>query len=399
MTERPYRLSARFVETIREPGCYGDGRGSGGLSLRVKRTARGHLAKSWGQRISVDGRPRNLGLGTWPHVSLAEARQKCVLNLLARERGELVTGRRRTVPTFAEAVEKVIAVHRAGWKDGGRQEKLWRSSLRDYAMQKLGERAVDRIQTADVMAVLLPIWNQKRVTAQRIWRRISAVMRWAVAQGYREDNPAGEAIGAALPRNGVRPRHHPALPYAKVGGAIETVRMSGAYPATVLAFEFLVLTACRSGEVRGALWKEMDLAEREWRIPAERMKAGREHRVPLSEGALAVLQEAQALADGSGVVFPSARGRPLNDVAISKLVRDLGIGAVPHGFRSSFRDWAAECSDAPREVCELALAHVNTNAIEAAYRRTDLFERRRALMEQWATFLAGTGGGEAGLVG
>ena len=388
MTQRPYRLSARFVETIQEPGCYGDGRGSGGLSLRVKRIARGQLSKSWGQRISVEGRPRNLGLGTWPHVSLAEARQKCALNLLARQRGELVTGRRRTVPAFEEAVEKVIAVHRAGWKDGGRQEKLWRASLRDYAMPRLGGRPVDRIHTADVMAVLLPIWNQKRVTAQRIRRRISAVMRWAVAQGYREDNPAGDAIGAALPHNGVRPRHHPALPYAQVGGAIETVRTSGAYPATALAFEFLVLTACRSGEVRGALWKEMDLAGREWRIPAERMKTNREHRVPLSRGALAVLEEAQALADGSGVVFPSARGRPLSEVAISKLVRDLGIGAVPHGFRSSFRDWAAECSDAPREVCELALAHVNTNAVEAAYRRTDLFERRRALMEQWAVFLA-----------
>ena len=390
MTERPYRLSARFVETIREPGCYGDGRGSGGLSLRVKRTARGHLAKSWGQRISVEGRPRNFGLGTWPHVSLADARQKCVLNLLTRQRGELVTGRRRTVPTFAEAVEKVIAVHAAGWKDGGRQEKLWRSSLRDYAMPKLGRRPVNRIHTADVMAVLLPIWNEKRETARRVRRRISAVMRWAVAQGYREDNPAGEAIGAALPRNDVRPRHHPALPYAEVAGAIETVRESGAYPATVLAFEFLVLTACRSGEVRGARWEEMDLEGREWRIPAERMKTGREHRVPLSREALAVLREARALADGSGVVFPSARGGPLSEVAISKMVRDLGIGAVPHGFRSSFRDWAAECSDAPREVCELALAHVNTNSIEAAYRRTDLFERRRGLMEQWAAFLDGT---------
>ena len=137
-------------------------------------------------------------------------------------------------------------------------------------------------------------------------------MRWAVAQGYREDNPAGEATGAALPRNGVRSRHHPALRYAKVGGAIETVRMSGAYPATVLAFEFLVLTACRSGEVRGALWKQMDMGAREWRIPAERMRTGRERRVPLPRGALAVLQEAQALADGSGVVFPSARGGPLS---------------------------------------------------------------------------------------
>ncbi len=145
--QRPYRLSARFVETIQEPGRYGDGRGSGGLSLRVKLTTRGQLAKSWGQRISIDGRPRNLGLGSWPHVSLAEARQKCVLNLLARQRGELVTGRRPTIPTFAEALEKVIAVHRDGWKDGGRSEKLWRSSLRDYALPKLGTRPVDRIHT------------------------------------------------------------------------------------------------------------------------------------------------------------------------------------------------------------------------------------------------------------
>ena len=157
----------------------------------------------------------------------------------------------------------------------------------------------------------------------------------------------------------------------------------------MLAFEFLVLTACRSGEVRGAQWKEMDLAGREWRIPAERMKTDREHRAPLSTRALAVLREAREFADGSPLVFPSARGGPLSETAISKLVRELGIGAVPHGFRSSFRDWAAECSDAPREVCELALAHVNTNAIEAAYRRTDLFERRRALMEQWSGFLAG----------
>ena len=168
------------------------------------------------------------------------------------------------------------------------------------------------------------------------------------------------------------------------------MRASGAYPATALAFEFLVLTACRSGEVRGALWKEMNLERQEWRIPPERMKTGREHRVPLSGRALAVVREARRLADGSGLVFPSARGGPLSEVAIPKMVRDLEIAAVPHGFRSSFRDWAAECSDAPREVCELALAHVNTNSIEAAYRRTDMFERRRSLMEQWSAFLAGT---------
>jgi len=243
--ERPYRLSARFVEAVQQPGRYGDGRGSGGLSLRVKRTARGHLSKTWGQRISVDGRARNLGLGSWPHVSLTEARQQCALNLLARQRGELVTGHKPTVPTFGEAVEKVIAMHRTSWKDGGRSEKLWRATLRDHAMPRLGRRPVDRIHTSDVMAVLLPIWNEKRATARQVRHRIGAVMRWAVAQGYREDNPAGDAIGAALPRNEVRPQHHRALPYAEVAGAIAAVRESGAYPATVLAFEFLVLTACR----------------------------------------------------------------------------------------------------------------------------------------------------------
>ena len=390
MTNRPYRLSARFVATVREPGRYGDGRGSGGLSLLVKRTARGHLAKSWAQRIQVDGRARNLGLGVWPHVSLAEARQKCVLNLVARSRGELVTGRERTVPTFEEAAETVLAIHAAGWKRGGRSEKDWRWTLDNYAMPKLGKRPVDRISTADVMAILLPIWNEKRVTARKVRQRVGAVMRWAVAKGYREDNPAGDAIGAALPKKGVRPRHLAALPYGKVAGAIATVRGSGANLATVLVFEFLVLTACRSGEVRGARWDEMDVVEREWRIPAKRMKTGRDHRVPLSTRALAVLGEAQALGGRSGLVFPSATGRPQSRAAISKMVQQLGIGAVPHGFRSSFRDWAAECTDAPREVCELALAHVNTNAVEAAYRRTDLFERRRELMEQWAVFLTGT---------
>ena len=388
MTRRPYRLSARFVATVREPGRYGDGRGSGGLSLLVRRTTGGDLAKSWAQRIIVDGRARNLGLGSWPHVSLAEAREKCILNRVARRRGDLVlAGRKRTVPTFAEALDRVIAIHGAGWRDNGRSERQWRASLRDYAMWRLGELPVNRIGTADVMAVLLPIWAEKRETARRVRQRISAVMRWAVAQGYREDNPAGDAIGAALPKTGSRTRHQPALPYPEVRGAMERVRASRAYPSTVLAFEFLVLTACRSGEVRGARWDEMDLDAGEWRIPPGRMKTNREHRVPLSTGALGVLRQARTLSDDSELVFPSVRGRRLSDATISKMVRELGIGAVPHGFRSSFRDWAAECSDAPREVCELALAHVNSDRVEAAYRRTDLFERRRALMEEWAAFL------------
>ena len=239
------------------------------------------------------------------------------------------------------------------------------------------------------MAVLLPIWNTKPQAARAVRRRVSVVMRWAMAQGYRTDDPAGDAIGAALPRNNGRRQHHRALGFAEVAGAIATVQASAASRATILAFEFLVLTACRSGEVRGAVWNEMKLEAREWRIPPDRMKTDREHRVPLSTRALAVLREARTLADNSGLVFPSLRGGQISEATMAKLLRELGVGAVPHGFRSSFRDWAAECSDAPREVCELALAHVNTNAIEAAYRRSDLFERRRLLMDDWAKYVRG----------
>ena len=189
---------------------------------------------------------------------------------------------------------------------------------------------VNRIGTADVMAVLLPIWAEKRETARRVRQRISAVMRWAVAQGYREDNPAGDAIGAALPKTGVRTRHQPALPYPEVRGAMERVRASRAYPSTVLAFEFLVLTACRSGEVRGARWEEMDLEMPEWRVPAGRMKTNRIHRVPFSTGALAVLREARRVVDDSDLVFPSVRGRPLlGGGMFRRPARGLRAGAGP----------------------------------------------------------------------
>ena len=238
------------------------------------------------------------------------------------------------------------------------------------------------------MAVLLPIWSTKRETARRARQRIGAVMKWAVAQGYRDDNPAGDAISAALPRNNVRRQHQKALPHAQVAGALARVRSSGAHRATALAFEFLVLTACRSGEVRSAQWDEVDDAAATWTVPPSRMKAKREHRVPLSAHAVAVLDEVRGLSDPSVLVFPSPTGRVLSDSTLSKLLRELGVGAVPHGFRSSYRDWAAERTDVPREVCELARAHVNSDHVEAAYRRNDLFERRRDLMQDWAEYLS-----------
>ena len=215
-------------------------------------------------------------------------------------------------------------------------------------------------------------------------------MKWAVAQGFRADNPAGDMLSQALGRQADVTRHMRALPHREVAAAIHTVQDSHAGPITKLAFAFLVLTAARSGELRLATWDEIDLEAEVWTISAERMKAQREHRVPLSGRALDILREAQTLADGSGWVFPSPTGKPLSNMTLSKLLKDLGIPAVPHGFRSSFRDWAQECTNAPRAVMEAALAHANPDKVEAAYARSDLFERRRVLMGQWAAYLSQT---------
>ncbi len=258
-------------------------------------------------------------------------------------------------------------------------------------LPRLGDMPVDAITGKDVMDVLQPIWTAKRETAKSVRSRIGAVMKWAIAQGYRADNPAGEALGAALPNVAVRRQHLKAMPHAEVGAALRRVRATDFHRGTVLALEFLVLTAVRSGEVRKARWEHIDVDAAVWTIPAERMKSGREHRVPLSDRTLAVLDEARKeLPHGDGVVFPSQSGGIQRNGTMSDLMRELEIDAVPHGFRSSFRDWAAECTEAPREVCELALAHVNNDRTEAAYRRTDLFHRRRVLMQQWADYLAAT---------
>ena len=217
-------------------------------------------------------------------------------------------------------------------------------------------------------------------------------MKWAVAIGYRPDNPAGDALGQALGRQRVVVQHMRALPHGEVADALATVRTSQAVVTTKDAFELLVLTAARSGEVRLATWAEMDLDAGVWTIPAARMKAKRDHRVPLSGRALAILHDARKRSDGMGLVFRSPRGKPLSDMTLSNLIKGLDIAAVPYGFRSSFRDWAAERTNAPREVVEAALAHTVRNPTEAAYARSDLFERRRRLIDDWAAYLSGARG-------
>ena len=377
------KLTARFAETVTKPGRHGDGNG---LYLVVKPSG----AKSWVLRTVVRGRRCDIGLGGFPLVSLAEAREAAFENRkLARAGGDpLALKRRSDIPVFEEAARTVIEIHRPTWRDGGKSAGQWTSSLRQYAFPRLASKPLDIITTADVMAVLLPIWTEKAETARRVRQRISAVMKWAVAQGYRGDNPAGDAIASALPRVGNRHRHFRAVHHTEAGGAIRTVKEARASLAARLVFEFLVLTAARSGEVRGASWSEIDMEAATWTIPGERMKGGREHRVPLSSRALAILVEARTLDDGSGLVFPATGGRkPISDSALSKLLRELGIDAVPHGFRSTFRDWCAESARVPREVAEACLAHV-VKGVEGAYARSDLLDLRCELMVRWAAYLA-----------
>ena len=321
------------------------------------------------QRIVIDGKRRDLGLGPWPVVSLAKARQRAFANRVAIADGTdpLAEKRRAKVPTFEHAVQRVIALHQGTWKDGGKTSKLWQSTLREYVFPHIGEKDVADITTAEFMTILTPIWVSKFETARKVHRRIGTVMKWAVAQGHRQDNPAGEAITAALPKRSKQVRHMPALPHGEVAGTLAAVRGSRAWPATKLASEFLVLTATRSAEVRLATSDEINLGKREWTIPAARTKADREHRVPLCDRAVEILHEARTLGDGTGLVFPSARRKARSDMTLPKLLKEQGVPAVPHGFRSSFRDWAAERTNHPREVIEAALAHVVTNQTEVAY--------------------------------
>ena len=377
----PATLNARFVETITKPGRYGDGRGGYGLCLNVRRMANGRTAKSWVQRIRPGGKPTYIGLGRYPFVTLAEARKLALDNAKAIARG--IDPRAGGVPTFAAALDKVLDIQRDAWRDGGKTEKQWRASLRDYA-GPLMSKPVDRIQSGDVLAVLMPIWNTKRETARRVRQRIGAVMKRAIAEGHRPDDPT-MAIAGALPTNGNGRRHFRALPYDAVSGALATVRTSGAWWATKAAFECLVLTATRSGEVRGMRWEEVDGAV--WTVPGERMKAGRDHRVPLSDRALEILEAARERTGGDGLVFPSITGRVMSDSTLSKLVKELGVEGTPHGFRSSFRDWAAECTNTAHSVMEQALAHTIRDKAEAAYARSDLLDKRRALMTAWARYL------------
>ena len=382
--QRGRMMTAAFVRRA-GAGVYGDGRGGRGLQLRVRELSSGRLGRVWVQQVRIGGKITHLSIGKYPEVTLGEARDLCLANARAIVQGK--DPRRAGIPTFAAAVEKVITLHEPTWKDGARTAGLWRGSLRDHAIPVLGSLPVSGVDSAAILAALGPIWNTKRATAKLVRQRIGAVMKWAIVQGYRQDNPAGDALTKALPRNGGSVEHRAALPHGEVSAALAKIRACNAAGKTTrLALEYLVLTACRSGEVRGARWSETDLTGRVWTIPAERTKTAREHRVPLSGRAVEVLTEARDLSDGSGIVFPSVRGGEISINAFTAMMKRLQLAAVPHGFRSSFRDWCGE-TGAPREVAEAALAHV-VKGVEGAYARSDLFALRADLMQAWANYLA-----------
>ncbi len=376
-------LTPAFVRNVSQAGRYCDGQG---LYLDVRPTG----SRGWVQRLTIRGRRTELGLGGFPLVSLKEAREKAFANRkLARDGGDLLAEKRRaeSMPTFAEAARQVWNQLRPGWRSP-QHAQLWLKSLERYAIPRIGEMPISEVTSADVIGILAPIWHDMPPTARKLRQRIRAVMEWAVAMDLRPDNPC-DRIGPVLGAQGGLVRHMRALPHRDVASAIETVRASNARPVVKLAFELLVLTAVRSGEVRGAVWPEIDRDAGVWTIPALRTKGNREHRVPLCRRALEILEEARMLGRGGPLVFPGARGKPFASTALSELLGELKVAAVPHGFRSSFRYWAAEETDHPREVAEAALAHKVRNQIEAAYRRSDLFERRRRLMDDWAAYLSG----------
>ncbi len=352
--------------------------------------------RSWVQRLVIRGRRRELGLGGFPLVPLKDARAAALANRrLARAGGDPLAEKRRlkSMPSFAAAAEAVLAQMRPGWRNP-KHGKDWLSSMERFAFPRLGKLPVSEVTSADVVETLRTVWHERPATARRVRQRISTVMEYAVALNYRDDNPCSR-IGPVLGPQQDLVRHMRALPHRDAAAAVAKVQASKVIPAVKLAFEFLVLTAARSGEVRGARWAEMDTEAHVWTVPAMRTKAKREHRVPLTGRALEIFDAARAAGNGGPLVFPSARGKRINDMALSGLLRTLEVPAVPHGFRSTFRDWAAEETNHPREVVEAALAHVVQNKVEAAYARSDLFERRRQLMDDWSAYVVG-GTGSAG---
>jgi integrase len=391
------KLTALRVEKARDSGLYGDG---GGLYLRI--TPEG--TKNWVFRFMLNGRARWMGLGAIHTITLAEARARAAeyrkqrfdgIDPIAVRRAERqqATLNAASAITFKVCAARYIAAHEAGWRNE-KHAAQWKATLKTYAEPTIGSLSAQAIDTGFVLRVLEPIWTAKPETASRLRGRIEAVLDWARARGYRQgENPARWRghLDHILPATSKVQRiiHHAALPYDEIGEFVAALRQQVGTAASAL--EFAILTAARTGEVIGATWAEIDIGEKTWTVPGVRMKSGREHRVPLSEPAMKIVNAMVPTGtkiDPDAFVFEGGkRGRPLSNMAFLMLLRRMKRDDLTaHGFRSTFRDWCAERTRFESEVAEMALAHAVSDKVEAAYRRGDLFDKRRRLMTEWAKF-------------
>ena len=388
-----HKLSVVKINALKAQGTYGDG---GGLYLRVKDGG----SKSWVFRFAIAGRKREAGLGRYPAVGLAAAREHAEecrrlvaggVDPIERRKEECEAKRTATAKaiTFEACAKAYITAHEPAWRNE-KHRRQWHTTLGQYVYPKIGALPVAAIDTAGVLNVLMPIWTAKPETASRVRGRIELVLDWATVQGYRDGaNPArwrGHLQHTLPAKRKLQPvTHLAALPFDEIGTLMAALREQTSIGTRAL--ELLILTATRTGETLGARWDEIDIDNMMWTIPRTRMKGGREHRVPLSARSIAILKEMAEIRQNE-FIFPGMKqGRSLTETTLRAVLRRLGYSSITvHGFRSTFRDWAGECTSVPREIAEAALAHVTGNAVERAYRRGDAFEKRRVLMQQWGTF-------------
>ena len=378
-------LSATSLSKLRKlPGRHTDG---GGLYLEVGATG----SASWLVRMQKAGKRRDFGLGSADKLTLAKAREARDLVRGQFEAGlDPVAERRKAggIPTFRVAAATVHKAQKSAWSEGKHGDQ-WIRSLELYAFPRIGDVPVNKIDRHEILDVLLPIWVEKNETARWVRQRIGSILDWAFVKGFRETEAPMRALSRGLPRINAERGHFEAMPYADVPGFVAQLRDGDSIGR--LALEALVLTAARSGEVRGATWSELDLDGALWSIPAERMKGNKPHLIPLSPAAVAVFRRALALRTGdAAVVFPRlVKGNPISDATMGKVLRVMGETAKPHGFRSSFKDYCGEVAGFSNELSEAALAHAIGNKSEAAYRRGTLLDRRRAMMNAWADYCKG----------
>ena len=405
---RPTRLTADFVDSVSTEGRFSDGRGGNGLTLRVRLGRDGvTLRRTWEQRLSGGGQVFTLGLGSFPDLRLQAAR---VLAAEQRRSFKLKYPRRRKIdkllgealaayglgpvaveapspaPTFGEAVETYIEAQAGRWKSGSKTQKQARSQLSGYAAA-LMDTPVNLVDSGAVVDVLAPIWHEKAPTAKKLFGHIRSVLRYAIGMGW-VDQDVSERTRLALGKQGHQTEHVGAVPYAEVPAALDYFRDSRTFDDKKMAIELLILTGARTSEVRGMRGREVDWFNFTWTIPAARMKGGRDHRIPLSRAAMALIRPT----DADDLVFTAESGKMLSQDGFRSLLKRRYPDATPHGFRSAFRDWAAEKTDYPAEIAEHALAHLEGSESVRAYLRTDYFEKRRALMAEWAEYVKGEGG-------